>query len=324
MRIFRRHRPSFSGKSLLLIFSVLLFSGCLPKNDTPTDLTSINLAPAPLPTYTPGTRYVYSNGSWEEVVRVDGQQVEWRTHRGSKRVNSVDFTRRSDQWETRKRKGSRNTESIIYPFGQQSRTLWPLQAGNHVSYEEEGRWQEKGGPIKQYTAFWRCNVKGTKQITVPAGAFDTWKIVCTRYKNEEKSISASSREYKTFYYAPSIGHWVRIIQEYQSSMDKMDRLKELVAIIPNLKHSLDAKANTMLKQTFQRALEHNKRNQAATWKRKRDKLTLETRPQASFWKEGRIPCRQYVQTITQAGNTQHFAGIACRTESGIWKIPKKS
>jgi surface antigen len=310
--------------AIITVWSILL-SGCLPQHtQNSTDIiNAITLPPAPLPTYTTGTRYVYSNGTWEEVSEVKGGTITWTNHKGNIKKTTADFTRRSSDWETSKRKGYRSIESVIYPFGSQSRTLWPLQTGKTVNYKEEGIWKLKGGIQKRSQAFWKCSVKGAIRISVIAGEFDTWKILCTKYKNEEKSISSSPREYKTFYYSPKVGHWVRTLHEYQSNMDKQDKLKELVAIIPNFSNNLDRDAQKHLELTFQQALEKNKRGQAVSWKRKKDRLSVETVPLVSYWKNDKTVCRQYIQRIQSSNTTQEYFGIACRDAKGIWKIPKR-
>jgi hypothetical protein len=56
-----------------------------------------------------------------------------------------------------------------------------LRAGNAASYSETGTWIGKGGAESSYRAVWSCAVTGTERVSVMAGDFDTYKIVCKRY-----------------------------------------------------------------------------------------------------------------------------------------------
>ena len=52
--------------------------------------------------------------------------------------------------------------------------LWPLEVGKAVSYDYSGVGKD-GSP---WQAVWRCEVEAQERITVPAGEYDTFKVVC--------------------------------------------------------------------------------------------------------------------------------------------------
>ena len=53
-------------------------------------------------------------------------------------------------------------------------------------------------PPQKWEYNWSCSVAGQEKVEVPAGSFDTYRIVCGRYKPVELE----------FFYSPDIGHYV--------------------------------------------------------------------------------------------------------------------
>jgi hypothetical protein len=57
---------------------------------------------------------------------------------------------------------------------------WPLEVGQ--SWEYTYTWEAQGQPTLQQTR--RCTVKGQEVVTVPAGTFQTFRVVCTNQRDE--------------------------------------------------------------------------------------------------------------------------------------------
>ena len=310
----------------LVLWGTVTTSGCVSKQEEKREAVAntLNLPPAELPTYAVGTQFVYSNGSWDKVVSTDGSTVNWVNHRGYTSTGPVDIVFRRNSWQSRTRSGERVFRPIIYRFGIRTPSLWPLEQDKKFQYLEQGAWRKQNGFYREYETFWTCRVKGTEKLSVPAGTFDTWKIECGRYSNEFSAVTSRPWEYKTFYYAPAVNHWVALFREFprQAGIKKSQR-KELVAVLPGLKEQdLSDQSKSVLRSQLQHALEKNRSGQKSSWESETTGVKISTTALATFRKDG-IPCRQYKQVIVQKGKTSNYFGIACRNSKGNWKIPRR-
>ena len=217
--------------------------------------TGKKLNPASLPVYQKGTTFVYSDGSWETVVANSADKVTWRDHRGYLSSGSADFTRRRTEWQSKTRQGIRQFEPRKDLWVKHKLSLWPLKIGNEASYAETGVWQRQGEPENSYRANWSCEVAGKERVSVMAGEFDTWKIVCKRYAGKRLSAKSRIREIKTWHYAPEVGHYVLATRQYFTG--KPSRRLELLAVLPPLS-GLSAAAKRRLQSNIQKALELKK------------------------------------------------------------------
>ena len=192
---------------------------------------TLGLKASPLPKYRPGTTFVYSDGSWETAIKVGSEGITWRNHRGSISTGSQDFIKKRYKWQTKNRYGYREFKQTTFLMSPPTPSIWPLEMGNKTRFDENGRWFDEYGIEHRYDSFWICEVKGTERISVGAGDFDTWKITCRRYPDKFRSTS-KTREYRTWYYAPIINHWVKEVRDYNGY--RPNRMKELVAVLPDL------------------------------------------------------------------------------------------
>jgi hypothetical protein len=282
--------------------------------------TGNRLPSSPLPTYRLGTTFVYSDGSWETVVSNSAGQVTWRDHRGYDSSGSADFTRRRAQWQTRTRQGSRQFEARQDLWVRQKTSLWPLQIGNVASYSEIGVWQQQGEPENAYRANWACEVEGTERVSVMAGEFDTWKIVCKRYAAGRVSGKSHLREIKTWHYAPEIGHYVLTTRRYYTG--KAPERLELLAVLPPLE-GLSAAEKRRLQSKFQKALEFKKSGEELTWSLPDKTLSGKIMPTATFRLEDGRYSRRYIQTLNRPQGRQTYYGMAVRDAKGRWVIPRR-
>lgn len=308
------------------IFIFLFFiGGCVSTSDKNSNslINTLGLPTEKLPTYQKGTKYVYSDGSWEKVLLQNDDNILWIDNRGNKSSRPIDFVYKKSEWETKKRSGSRIFKPVTYRFGQQRKTLWPLQKGNKFRYLEQGKWQKKGENVRKYEVFWFCQVNDTEEISVPAGTFNTWQIECKKYSNEFSAVTSLPWERKTFYYAPAINHIVALYREFPRQKDiKSPRRKELVAVMPALKGiEMRQESLSALQQQFQNTLERNASGQQSLWHDHQSKDFFAIKPIATFRKEG-LPCRQYEQEFVLNGTKSNYFGIACRNSNGKWKVPR--
>ena len=164
------------------------------------------LEPAPLPSYSQGTTFVYADGKWETVIDNSSGIITWKDHRNYAYSGSPDFSHRPSQWQSKTRSVTRQFGPRTDVFIQSATTLWPLRVGNAASYSETGTWVSKGGAESFYQTAWSCAVTGTERVSVMAGDFDTYKIVCKRYSvSKKKKNRTRLREAKTWNYAPAVG-----------------------------------------------------------------------------------------------------------------------
>jgi hypothetical protein len=275
---------------------------------------------APLPTYQKGTTFVYSNGTWETVLANSPARVTWRDHRGYVSSGSADFTRRRAEWQTKTRKGSRQFAARKDLWIKHKTSLWPLQIGNEANYSETGTWQRQGETENSYKANWSCEVVGTERVSVMAGEFDTWKIICKRYAGTRFSAKSRLREIKTWHYAPKVGHYVLAARQYFTG--KASQRLELLAVLPPL-NGLSVSANRQLQSKFQKALEFKKSGESLKWSLPQSALSGEIMPVDTFRLDDGKYARRYVQIFKQPQGRQTYYGMAVRNAKGKWVIPRR-
>lgn len=276
----------------------------------------------PLPEYEEGEVYVYSDGSWEQVVAANHERVEWQNHYGNRSVGFPDFTYKRNEWQTSTRAGVRRFTQTSYLFDEPTTTLWPLTTESKTRYDEKGKWIGKDGIERVYDSFWRCDVEGQERVQVAAGEFDTWRICCSRYRDSYSFPKSRAREYKTWYYAPSVEHWVLMTRDNRGL--RPDTRKELVAIIPDLqKITRSPQALVQVQQQFQEVLETTAENQSDLWIAAAGDTVVTMTPGPVFAGENGVICRQYTQEVEAAEMSKRYPGIGCRTPDGTWYIPRR-
>lgn len=281
-----------------------------------------NLVNADRPRYEKGDTYVYSDGTWEQVKASNQERVEWVNYCGNASVGSPDFTYKRSQWRTTHRIGARTFQQTSYIWDKSTETLWPLAKKNKTRYDEEGRWVSRDGIERKYDSFWRCDVEGEERVTVAAGSFDTWRIRCARYPDSFSYPKSRAREYRTWYYAPSIEHWV--LMERDNRGYRPDVRKELVAVLPDLQGLSGNPQNIVqMQQQFQEVLETNDSNQKDLWMAAAGDITVTMEPHETFTNEEGVYCRQYRQEVQLFGFSRTYAGVGCRTSDGTWYIPRR-
>jgi hypothetical protein len=175
------------------LFGLLLLSGCgasKPESGGPFGTQ----APG---RYMVGDSFTFDNPvlTWT-VVSVEGEKVFWRSDKGDEQVTGHDPLMPALQWKNPGRGGGRRTISDV------KGALFPLtEPGNMTFTSRVENWTMKDGqatPPQKWEYNWSCKVSGEETVEVPAGKFDTYKVICGRYKPTELE----------FFYSPEIGHYV--------------------------------------------------------------------------------------------------------------------
>jgi len=312
--------PVRAQRTITISLLIALFaSGCATIPVSP-GTAGPRLEPAQLPSYGRGTIFVYSDGTWETVIDTAPGMVIWRDHRNYVSSASPDFTYRPVKWEG-------NTRSVTRQFGpradlytRSATTLWPLRAGNAANYSETGTWIEKDGTESSYRTDWSCAVTGTERVSVMAGDFDTYKIVCKRYYVSRSNKRSNLKEAKTWNYAPEVGHYVLATARYY--YDRKPWRQELLAVLPPL-NGLSVEARRQMERSFQQALEGKKSGQSVSWSSAKLGASVETMPTTTFKISEGSYSRRYVQRLTLPDGQRTYYGMAVRSANGVWTIPRR-
>ena len=297
-----------------LVFIFLIGCSSAPQPAGP------NMASAPLPSYAPGTTYVYSNGSWETVAAVSPQMITWQNHRGNIYNRYPDFTYRSVNWKTSKRQGNRRFGPFSYYFVNGSNSLWPLKPGNISSFKEMVTSHKIGHAAKSYQVNWTCEVIGTERVAVMAGEFNTWRIDCKRYNDFQDPSKARVREFRTWYYAPELEHYVLTERRYTGR--KANRRLELLAVLPPLEKLPDATRDRM-NRAFQSALEYKKRGETTAWSVPNTAWSGQIAPTRTFRLADGGFSRQYIQKVNYPDGQRIYPGLAVRNANGKLIVPRR-
>lgn len=270
------------------------------------------MAPAPLPQYREGTAYVYSNGRTETVVKVAGEQVTWKSDKGSTYVRYRNLILPQLSWDTKSSHGERKTYA-------DPGAMWPLQVGNSTRFSSRKTVRSKTskGQLSDDRR-WACSVKGTETVKVAAGTYDTFKLSCTRYKTTKRNQWRQDW-IRTWYYAPKVEHYVLRVDTDRKTLKDKNRV-ELVAIKPALR-KLSSNARAQAEDSFQSALEHTLSGTPVTWEDPRGEVTIVTTPVATVRLADARVCRRYHREVVCRTGTHLYPGIACRDTEGRWLVP---
>lgn len=176
----------------LLVVGVIVgaLASCTTGPETKPVTTA--LSPALQPDDAVGDTYVWDTGEGlvtDQIVAIRDGYVSWESSDGGSWTAATDFALPATRW----------SDPAEHGEGEQKATeirgaVFPLQVGNDMTMKVEGR-------SDRYPDGWRnrrdCEVKSQENITVPAGSFDSYKVVCV-----------SGKRTRTFFYSPEVGHIV--------------------------------------------------------------------------------------------------------------------
>ncbi len=262
-----------------------------------------------LPTYRPGSTFVYSDGSVETVVRLDGERVRWRTNRGTIFTAYRNFVLPWATWVSSGEQGQSATMA-------EPDVLWPLKPGKTASFQvrKTVRFGIRPDNMKEDLEQWDCRVENPERISVVAGTFDTLKVACQR----TTTLDPSPRLTRVWYYAPRIGHYVRM-NDF-SEAEEQDRHVEVVAIRPGGKGWPPA-ARAGLGWALQHALESMSTDEQIEWSSSAIETRVTIKPSTRFERGDGKTCRNYLQIWSEPDSRRSYPGTACREPSGRWHVP---
>lgn len=279
---------------------MLLCGGC-------ADADGPALEPAPLPIYKVGDRFLYDDGSTEEVVAIEGERVTWRQRDGGSFDRYRNLALPKLAWESTERQGTAQVSAAVD-------TLWPLAVGQEAAFAEKVEATDKAdGTTRSYAHGQRCWVDGTENLTVPAGNYDTYRIVCERSDSSWSPRARAQRQ--IWYYAPVLGHYVMAAQDRDRDDPKVRRL--VAYEFPEVPHAVAASRS--LDELIQRTLETRLDGERVRWVDKERLRAVQITPMtATHGPDGRL-CRPYMLMINLATRTETKSGEACRGPTGRWQ-----
>ncbi len=197
---------------------ILILAACQaagpPTPETLQPQPAAVLAPAPGPELRPGAAFVFRHGNGGEVssrvIGVDGEEVTWQAD------NGWTWTGKAFFWPVLswQRAGASGSQQVSGDPG----ALFPLAVGERAAYRYTGRSSEEPAG---WSGAGRCSVAAVERVTVPAGTFDTFKIVC-----EQGEDLSDPYRVRTWWYAPAVGHHVATLHRTRDG--QIDQLEQLV------------------------------------------------------------------------------------------------
>ena len=163
------------GRRLSSCLVLALVTACSLQTDeelATTDTLQTGLPPAELPTYAKGDEYTFDNPveTWK-VVSIEDDLVTWQSSLGASQTTMFDPLLPPIQWmKPDKSEGKRR---IVEWSG----SLFPLKAGNKLTYKSAVRVNEERG----HALFvWNCYTGHPRSVSVPAGDFAAFPVYCRR------------------------------------------------------------------------------------------------------------------------------------------------
>ncbi len=258
-------------------------------------------------TYEPGDAFAYSNDLVETVERVEGEKIEWQSNQSER------FTAYRNFILPRVNRTS-DSETVDASFNAGPETLWPLTEGAEASFTVTSvvSAAHQDGARLESVRQWSCTVEGKETVKVPAGKFDAIKVTC-----KSTGSSPEDRMQRTWYYAPKIGHYVRVDESSPGASAKSSR--ELVAIRPGARDWPPA-ARAGLARALQHALEQVPKDESVVWESSSADFLITIVPTTQLQEDEKY-CRTYLQIRSGAGRDRVYPGLACREPSGKWQVP---
>ena len=297
------------GLSALGLVSLLLSAGCATGDSWRDDVNGAAATIAALeavvpPNYEVGDRFVFDDDLVEEVVAVSGERVVWRTGKTRTDIRFQTAALPRLGWERR----SSHAEAVLTP---DPNTLWPLETGKKVKFTQRiMKTDRKTGATSAYSRLWRCEVEDPVQVTVPAGTFDTFEIVCQRASSRGwPKVSRTQR----WFYAPDLGHHVMFVEERRRHQPKVRRL-----VAHNRAGAAVARAVDRLDDLIQDALERQPSGKPLAWRDPAGLGSAEIVVNSTYRRADGVYCRTFKLAMQFGDGERVRDGRACRDPDGQW------
>lgn len=276
--------------------------------DTAPEVVKVEAA-APVGLYPPGTRLVFDAGEVHTVKSVKAGRLHWETSLGESYVAGPHFGLPEYEWQSGTWKGV--AESTLPPA-----TSWPPSRGMDIYFDVTVQeWNQAEGKSPHRLASetsWVCGNRGTRPVTVPAGAFTAQAIQC-----ERSPAPAGAWQRRVWYYVPSIGHFVRR-QDFDGAGMEIGEL-DLVAILPvHGSPTLEKGLEGALFDSLDRA----RPGQASVWRNPRGGEVFLIRVGEVSKGPGGETCRTYIVAQRDVEPAREYPALACRISGKHgWGVP---
>jgi hypothetical protein len=285
--------------AVLLLTTV---SACGGGNDS-ADM-SIAFPPAPLPMYSPGDSYTFDDGSVDTVVSATDAEVHWRTLNGSRFVTARDVLLPPVSWTDATTRGRRSFSAAD--------TLFPLQPGGSATVTASVTQQSSRSRLDMAgQEHWQCQVGDAQRLSTDVGMFDTVQVDCT-----VGGAAGGQPMLRTFFYAPSIGYYVRRIDQVGDAPPHTVQLVAWTDGNPPLPDS----ALQQRVEAMQRALENQDSGAVVNWQDTATQVSGSVEPVHTQRDEAGHWCRDFQEHVGAFGRRYALAGEACRGAAGGWQV----
>ena len=180
--------------------------------------TLLTMTASEMPSYEPGTAFIYTGGRVETVVENREDEVVWATRGGREYVRAKNIALPITQWTI----GDRTGERRYYgdPDG-----IWPPRPGARSRFRVVTD-IDRDGEISRSFQYWNCQVGEAEPVELPNGEFDAMPIRCDRFSTNTMSFL----ERRTWWWSQDVGHYVR--REYRDLRDADVSEIRLCAVLP--------------------------------------------------------------------------------------------
>ncbi|NNK94005.1 MAG: hypothetical protein HKP41_06605 [Desulfobacterales bacterium] len=289
-----------------LIVALLLvsISGCSHLEIRKQSLHSKKIMIADLPSHQPGEYFIYDSGLSKIAIKRTEEFIHWQYGNGATSQGYNNFLIPQISWTTEVNTG-KTTASASPDF------LWPLSIGNSGKFSTKQTIIRKNGTMEETERMWECQVNGLKQITVPAGHFDTYVIYCNRHS----ATDGKWRGRMTYYYSPEIRQYVKLTKEYPRRPYAVEQLSRSGF---NSKYLIEKDQNA-LQKALNKTLENGAAGVARNWKSSSGEISALLIPYQGYTGMEGQKCREYRSVYSVVGRVHQHTRKACKTADGSWR-----
>ena len=275
----------------------------LPQRNSPRKLAS-----ADLPSYLPGTTFIYSTGETERVLDEKDLVVRWSRDDGTTYNAHRNFLLPRSYWTSGRERGTAKIAAA-------PDALWPASEGASVSFKAEVTMQRGNDPesTERRVDRWRCENQGGETLSVEAGTFETLVFTCRRGAD-----TASPDMVRTWYYSKDVGHYVRYVETVPDRHET--RKADLVAIRPGAL-TWPPIVRAALTRALVHALEKDGDTAQMPWTSSGVSTRVTIEAKSRFSDDDGNDCRRFVQIWSENGLSRHYPAVACKSSEGTWAIP---
>jgi len=147
------------------------------------------------------------------IESVDAEKYRVRGSDGCRHTRMTDMFGPVLVWSNCHGAGRSGTQEIIKTTG----NPWPLSEKTEFEYEFTGKWDDGFGA--QWHQNQKCKVDKQVRVKVPAGEFDTYKLIC-----DDPGLKW------TYWISPELGHHVALERIYKHLISRSYML-ELIKVV---------------------------------------------------------------------------------------------